>query len=454
VGVPKPPLFTSDSSNNKLTGTQEVRSYLCQPSSPSRVWLVDTPGFDDSLRSEVEILEEIAAWLAREYKQQAKLRGIIYLHAITANRMTGSAKRNLHMFKQLCGPDAFSRIILASTMWEDVSQSAGAKRELQLKENPEVWGHMIANGSKLTRHSNTPASAMAIVKNVLQASSKEIVDQGRSLQQTEAGKAVQSLLAEEREKMEAKIAEIDTLRKNDKKANSEEKRRLRDEMARNEERQNRLRRTEMRDLLETHERRISEMARKNEAKTEEAERKANLRMQMAIQDERRNYEKQRAQERAISEKKQSEARKESRKILEQERALYKKQAASYASRAEKSERENRRQQDQQRLALEGQVRQINAMRASSEKEHRENEKSRKEAEDWRKQFAANKTATKLNDNPATAQPSRVSVPTMEIPKMSLRQITPDSPPFVWDVSNSSVRLTTHFAYTRAYTAVS
>jgi hypothetical protein len=377
--------------------------------------------------------------------------------------MTGSAKRNLYMFKQLCGPDAFSRIVLASTMWEDVSQSAGAKRELQLKENPEVWGHMIANGSKLTRHSNTPASAMAIVQTVLRNSSKEgevaldiqkqIVDQGRSLQQTEAGKAVQSLLAEEREKMEAKIAEIDTLRKNDKKANSEEKRRLREEMARNEERQNRLRRTDMRDLQERNERRISDLARKNEAKAEKAERKANLRMQ----DERRNYEKQRAQERAISEKKQSEDRKESRKLLDQERALYKKQAASYASRAEESERENRRQQDQQRLAFEGQVRQVNAMRASSEKDRRENEKSRreseksrKEAEDWRKQFAATKTAPKLNDNPATAQPSRVSVPTMEIPKMPLREITPDSPPFVWKVSNSSVRLTAHFAYTRAY----
>jgi hypothetical protein len=296
VGVPKPPLFTSDSSNNKLTGTQEVRSYLCQQSSPSRVWLVDTPGFDDSLRSEVEILEEIAAWLAREYKQQAKLRGIIYLHAITANRMTGSAKRNLHMFKQLCGPDAFSRIVLASTMWEDVSQSAGAKRELQLKENPEVWGHMIANGSKLTRHSNTPASAMAIVQTVLRNSSKEgevaldiqkqIVDQGRSLQQTEAGKAVQSLLAEEREKMEAKIAEIDTLRKNDKKANSEEKRRLREEMARNEERQNRLRRTDMRDLQERNERRITRLRRRRPS----AKRTSGCRMRGAIMrsSERRN----------------------------------------------------------------------------------------------------------------------------------------------------------------------
>ncbi len=57
----------------------------------SKVLLIDTPGFDDSKRSDTEILTEISRLLATQYKLVVTLKGIIYLHRITDNRFQGSA---------------------------------------------------------------------------------------------------------------------------------------------------------------------------------------------------------------------------------------------------------------------------------------------------------------------------------------------------------------------------
>ena len=68
-----------------------------------RVWLIDTPGFDDTYRSDAEVLKDVAFWLAAAYTKHTQLAGILYLHRITEPKFQGSAKRNLRMFQQLCG---------------------------------------------------------------------------------------------------------------------------------------------------------------------------------------------------------------------------------------------------------------------------------------------------------------------------------------------------------------
>ncbi|KXN84716.1 hypothetical protein AN958_12143 [Leucoagaricus sp. SymC.cos] len=102
------------------------------PKYGDRVVLVDTPGFDDTTRTDMEILAMISDWLAKTYKSDVKLTGLIYLHRITDNRMAGSPYKNLRMFGNLCGDDATTRVILVSTMWERVDPAVGAKREGQL----------------------------------------------------------------------------------------------------------------------------------------------------------------------------------------------------------------------------------------------------------------------------------------------------------------------------------
>jgi hypothetical protein len=100
------------------------------------------------------------------HQNQVKLRGILYLHPITDNRMRGSARRNLFMFKKLCGKEAEKNVVLATTMWEKmVDQNEAQRRDDQLRK--EYWGEMIDNGSTTVRHYNNQESAITIVEKIL-----------------------------------------------------------------------------------------------------------------------------------------------------------------------------------------------------------------------------------------------------------------------------------------------
>ncbi|KAF6807900.1 hypothetical protein CMUS01_14011 [Colletotrichum musicola] len=153
-------------------------------------------GFDDTHRSDTDVLREIATWLSNSYKDTVKLHGIIYLHRITDRRLGGSAMRNLFMFQKLCGQDALKNVILVTTMWEDVKEEQGNKREEELKKKPEFCGGMIDKGNTVFRHQNN-----------LQ---REMVDQGRSLDQTGAGQEVDDGLTKQRESHES---HLETLQK-------------------------------------------------------------------------------------------------------------------------------------------------------------------------------------------------------------------------------------------------
>lgn len=185
--------------------------------SPDRtVYLIDTPGFDDTTRSDTEVLSEIAAWFGDSYKNKILLNGIIYLHRITDIRMQGSAKKNLIMFKQLCGPDALKRVILVTSMWDKISNDEAVRREKELIDTPEFWGWMLQKGSSSHRHYNTEASAMEIVSKlasfttpIATALQTQLVDERRTLDQTSAGRELQSELLKEKKKWDRERREIE-----------------------------------------------------------------------------------------------------------------------------------------------------------------------------------------------------------------------------------------------------
>ena len=128
------------------------------------VRLIDTPGFDDTSRTDVVVLNNIAFWLSHAYRADPKLllSGIIYLHPISANRVDGTAVKNIEMMKQLCGDQALSIIWLATTMWDHVSEEIGSRREKELRTTERFWGHFVQHHSSVYRHQNTDASAFAI----------------------------------------------------------------------------------------------------------------------------------------------------------------------------------------------------------------------------------------------------------------------------------------------------
>src|SRR4051812_36256118 len=161
------------------------------------VYLVDTPGFDDSDRSDVDVLRELATWLKTAYEVNIKLDGIIYLHRVTDVRMQGSAARNLRMFKFLCGDNALRKVILATTRWEEVQKKVGIQREQELKTTSAYWGSMITLGSRVERHYNNRESAMKLIDSYLPGSDtmsleiqNEMVLEKAELPQTKAGKSL------------------------------------------------------------------------------------------------------------------------------------------------------------------------------------------------------------------------------------------------------------------------
>ncbi|OQD93173.1 hypothetical protein PENSOL_c034G04279 [Penicillium solitum] len=200
--------------------TQEVHMYRCTYFSPrANVYLVDTPGFDDTDRKDTDILKEIATWLTKTYKQNIQLSGILYLHRISDNRMGGCAHRNLVMFKKLCGPEGVKNVIFLTTFWEKVESSDGDTREQTLKTTEKFWGYFVEKGARVQRHWNNHDSAIAAIQNfvpldtteppqhVKLAIQTEMVDSHKDLDQTSAGLELQGEFQKEREKMLQELEE-------------------------------------------------------------------------------------------------------------------------------------------------------------------------------------------------------------------------------------------------------
>ena len=174
------------------------------------VYLIDTPGFDDTNRSDTTVLKEIATWLTDSYSHEIKLSGIIYLHRITDNRMGGSPHRNLRMFGELCGDQAVKKVVLVTTMWDrgKTDEQTHNQRERDLFDN--YWKTMINYGASTARFLNSADSAWKIIDPILKHHEtevlllqEELVDLKRALNETQAGKTLysdlQRLLAEQRD---------------------------------------------------------------------------------------------------------------------------------------------------------------------------------------------------------------------------------------------------------------
>ena len=103
-----------------------------------------------------------------------KLGGVIYLQSIANKRMKGTTRRNLDMFRQLCGDKAFERVVLGTTNWEKVDENVGRMREQQLAKN--FWNTMITLGSKSLRFDQTKRTAQGFLDVIFSENEKILND--------------------------------------------------------------------------------------------------------------------------------------------------------------------------------------------------------------------------------------------------------------------------------------
>lgn len=175
------------------------------------VTLIDTPGFDDTIRNDTDVLTSIAAYLSNTYEQGAKLAGILYMHRISDVRMSGTSKRNFRIFRELCGESTLSNVLIVTNMWGHVDSKIGEERERELATSDKLFKPVLDKGARLLRHDNTEASAHAILRNLINnqtatlAIQHEIVNQRKDLAQTSAGSELTRLLKAQAQRYDDEI---------------------------------------------------------------------------------------------------------------------------------------------------------------------------------------------------------------------------------------------------------
>ncbi|KAL4062537.1 hypothetical protein J3A83DRAFT_4053966, partial [Scleroderma citrinum] len=122
--------------------------------------LVDTPGFGDKNMSEIQILAMVSKWLHETYDRKAT--AILCFHPITDNRMRWSPSNKLAVLQELCEDTSVSKIVLVTTMWDEVDEDIGNERLAEFREN--YWKTMILQGARTFRYWNTPESARELLQ--------------------------------------------------------------------------------------------------------------------------------------------------------------------------------------------------------------------------------------------------------------------------------------------------
>ncbi|KAF9498950.1 hypothetical protein BDN71DRAFT_257740 [Pleurotus eryngii] len=170
------------------------------------VRLIDTPGFDDTTRSDTDVLSMISAYLSTAYMDGVRLSGVVYVHRISDFRMGGTSTRNFRMFRKLCGDDSLRNVVLVTNMWGQVPVDVGEAREKELKEEDVFFKPVLDEGAQIKRHNNTLTSAHEILRSVAFKDpvplriQKELVDENRDITETDAGEELGRELREQARK--------------------------------------------------------------------------------------------------------------------------------------------------------------------------------------------------------------------------------------------------------------
>ncbi|KAJ4480280.1 lipoxygenase [Lentinula aciculospora] len=182
--------------------------------------------------------------LIGRYDEQRKLNGLIYFHRVSDPRFGGQASRNVKMFRNLCGTNAYMNIVVLTTFWDRVSMEEGLMREEQLKST--FFGDIVTGGARFMRHDrSSQLSALQVIAHILMLAptnlqiQEEIRIENRILEDTSAGlvlrEEVERVLEKHRQELASLGKEIDTMKQSNeslKKELEEEREELQQHLAR------------------------------------------------------------------------------------------------------------------------------------------------------------------------------------------------------------------------------
>ena len=146
------------------------------------------------------------------YEQGESLAGIIYIHRISDVRFTGAAVKNFKTLLAICGHEALCNVVIMTNMWGKVTQEVGTAREQELAS--DFFKPALDNGAFFVRHEDTTESAHNVIRAIMGKErvtlriQKEIVDQGKQIYETAAGRGLRRELDKQVEKHLKQLKEL------------------------------------------------------------------------------------------------------------------------------------------------------------------------------------------------------------------------------------------------------
>ena len=179
--------------------------------------MIDTTGFDDTNRSDAEILQTIALFLSGSAEAGLPLTGVIFLQSVLTIRMQGSEKTRIRLIEKILGEDAFPNLILATTQWSHLKNpKEGDALVEERSSQDDFWGYMIKHGARMAKHDNTKSSALKIVGSIIDnhkesvplQMQKELAMNDFKVILTSAGKIADAALGESATEFEKRLQQL------------------------------------------------------------------------------------------------------------------------------------------------------------------------------------------------------------------------------------------------------
>ncbi|KAF6753687.1 P-loop containing nucleoside triphosphate hydrolase protein [Ephemerocybe angulata] len=339
-----------------------------------KVVLVDTPGFDDTNKSDSDILKLIADFLTSSYKDGHTLTGLIFIHRISDHRMGGISLKNFRTFRKLCGEQTLRNVVIVTNMWSGVDPHLGEERERELATNDTFFKPALDKGTKMFRHTDSLESALSIIRYILGNRpvvlqiQKELVDEKKDISQTAA---VDELERQLQAAKEAQRIETERLKRE-----LEEAERAREEEARRQREAEARHRQEELDRIEAERKRAEEQRTREQREWEERMRVEEQERKAAIERQQRELEAKIAEERRQREeterrRREAQARyeRELAEMREREReAARRREAEAEAERQRQWEYEDRMARERARIEEERRIQRENVERLERELE--------------------------------------------------------------------------------------
>ncbi|KAI0184661.1 hypothetical protein EV127DRAFT_474127 [Xylaria flabelliformis] len=141
--------------------TDRCKEYPTKYSSGhNKIFLIDTPGFEDPLTPNAETLKEIAKYITEGTQCNSSgcdktssisepISGLIYLHRCTDTRFDGDLKVNFEIIKAMCGPEFYSRVVICSTFWNQTLKDRLQQHKTRMERFLEhAFGEVMKGGAE------------------------------------------------------------------------------------------------------------------------------------------------------------------------------------------------------------------------------------------------------------------------------------------------------------------